>query len=79
MGTTRNMFHIFELGKGDYYDEPPFKSSLALCMAVAKRRLSKSTQFEMPDMICAYGSDATEEEVEAAVLKKTGLRTPWLK
>ncbi len=77
--TTRTMFHIFELGEGDKYDVPPSKASLRLCMAVAKRCLSKSTNIEIPDMICAYGSEATEEDVEAAVLEKTGLRTPWLK
>jgi len=79
MGTTRNMFHIFELAKGDNYDAPPSKASLALCMAVAKRLLSKSTNVEITDMICSYGCEATEEDVEAAALEKTGLRTPWLK
>jgi len=78
MGATRNIFHIFELTEGNNYDAPPSKASLTLCMAVAKRRLSKSTSIKIPDMICAYGCEATEEDVEAAVLKKTGLRTPWL-
>jgi hypothetical protein len=79
MGTTRNMFHILELAEGHNYDAPPYIASLALCMAVAKRRLYKSTNIEIPDMICAYGCEATEEDVEAAVIEKTGLRTPWLK
>ncbi len=48
-------------------------------MAVAKRCLSKSTNIEIPDMICAYGSEATEEGVEATDLEKTGLRTLGLK
>ena len=73
------MFHIYELGEGDNYDTPPSKPFLALCMAVAKRCLSKSTNIEIPDMICSYGCEATEEDVEAAVLEKTGLRTPWIK
>jgi hypothetical protein len=74
--TSSNMFHIFELGEGDNHDVPPSKASLALCMAVAKRRLTKSTHFEIPDTICAYGSEAAEEDVEASVLKRTGLKTP---
>jgi hypothetical protein len=77
--TTINIFHIFELGEGDKYDVSPSKASLALCMAVATRCLPKSTNIEIPDTICAYGSEATEEDVEAAVLEKTRLRTPWLK
>ncbi len=77
--TTRTMFHMFELGEGDKHDVPSFKASLALCMVVDKRSLSKSTNIEIPDMICAYDSAATEEDVEAAVLKKIGLRAPWLK
>ena len=79
MTTIATMFHFFELGEGDNYDVPPSKQSIALCMAIAKRRISKSTNIEIPDMICAYGCEATEEDVEAAVLAKTGLRTPWLK
>jgi hypothetical protein len=76
---TRTMFHIFELGEGNKYDVPPSKTSLALCMAVAKRCLSKSTNIEILDMICANGSKATEENVEVTVLEITGMRTPWLK
>ena len=79
MTTIATMFHFFELAEGDNYDAPPSKASLALCMAVAKCRLSKSTNIEIPDMISAYGCEATEENVEATVLEKTGLRTPWLK
>ena len=78
LGKSR-MFHIYELGEGDHYDTPPSKPSLALRMAVAKRCLSKSTNIKIPNMICSYGCDATEEDVEAAVLEKTGLRTPWIK
>ena len=77
--TASNMFHIYELAEGDNYDVPLSKSSIALCMVVAKRRLSKPTNIEIPNMICAYASEATEEDVEAAVLKNTGLRTPRLK
>ncbi len=73
------MFHFFELGEGDNYDVPPSKASIALRMVVAKRHLSKSTNIEIPDMICAYDCEAIEEDVEASVLEKTGLRAPWLK
>jgi hypothetical protein len=69
------MFHIFELGEGDNYEVPLSQASLALCMAVAKRGLFKSTNIEIPDILCAHGSEAIEEDVEAAVLEKTGLRT----
>ena len=70
MGTTSLMFHIFELGEGDKYDVPPSKASLALYMAAAKRCLSESTNMKIPDMICACGSEVTEEDVEATVLEK---------
>jgi hypothetical protein len=73
------MFHFVELGEGDNYDAPPSKPSLALCMAVAKRCLSKSMNTKIPNMLCAYGCEATEEDEEAAVLEKTGLRALWLK
>ena len=70
------MFHIYELGEADHYDSPISKPSLALCMVVAKRCLSKTTNIEIPDMIVSYGCDAMEKDVEAAVLEKTCLRTP---
>jgi hypothetical protein len=74
--TIRTMFHFFELGEGNKYGVPQSKTSLALCTAIVKRCLSKSTNIEIPGVICAYGSEVTEEDVEAAVLEKTVLRTP---
>ncbi len=30
-------------------------------------------------MICTYGCDASEEELEATVLAETGYKTPWIR
>jgi hypothetical protein len=33
---------------------------------------------DVADVICTYGCDASEEEVEAAILAETGYKTPWI-
>jgi hypothetical protein len=55
---------------------PPSKASFALCMAIVKCFLSKSTNIESSDMIYAYGSEATVDDVEAAVLEKNRDENP---
>jgi hypothetical protein len=47
-------------------------------MLAARQCISKESD-ELPDIIFAYGCKASEEDVEAAVFAKTGLRTPWIK
>ena len=72
------MFHVFELVEGADYDTIPSKSSKMHCMLAARQCISKESD-EIPDIIFAYGCKASEEDVEAAVFAKTGLRTPWIK
>ncbi len=72
------MFEVWELGEGDAYDEIPSRQMKTLVMASAKRFLSKAI-LDAPDMICTFGCDATEEELEEHVLVRTGLKTPWIK
>jgi hypothetical protein len=75
------MFSIFELIEPieeHKYDTIPSKSSKMHCMLAARQCISKESD-ELPDIIFAYGCKASEEDVEATVFAKTGLRTPWIK
>ena len=47
-------------------------------MVTAKSKL-RHKSLDVPDGICTYGCDASEEDVEAAVLAETGFKTPWIR
>ena len=47
-------------------------------MVTAKSKLRRKS-LDIPDDICTYGCDASEEDVEAAVLAETGYKTPWIR
>ena len=76
--TNVNFFSsVFELVEGKNYVAIPSESSNMYCMLAAKQWISKKND-EVIDIIFAYICNASEEDVEAAVFAKTGLRTPWI-
>ena len=81
MGEGRSKLEFWELGdaaRHDAYDEIPSRQMKTMVMASAKRLLSKASS-EAPDMICTYGCEATEEDLEEHVRARTGYRSPWLR
>jgi hypothetical protein len=71
------MYYIYELVEGADY--PALKArQRALALVTAKSKLRRNS-LDFPDVICTYGCDASEEEVEAAVFAETGYKTPWIR
>jgi hypothetical protein len=71
------MYYIYELVEGANY--PALKArQRAIALATAKSKLRRKS-LDVPDVICTYGCDASEEDVEAAVLAETGYKTAWIR
>ena len=71
------MYYIYELVEGADY--PALKArQRTLALVTAKSKLRRKS-LDVPDVICTYGCDASEEDVEAAVLAETGFKTPWIR
>ncbi len=62
------MYCIYELVEGPDYPALKVKQrALALIMA---KSLLRRKSLDVADVICTYGCDASEEEVEAAILMR---------
>ena len=70
-------YHVYELVEGPAYPEL-MKKQLALAWASARSHLRRAA-LDVPDVICVYGADVSEDALESAVLAETGLKTPWLR
>ncbi len=67
-------YYIYEMVEGADY--PALKGSQrTLAFVTAKSKLRRKS-LDVADIICTYGCDASEEDVEAAVLAETGYKTP---
>jgi hypothetical protein len=70
-------YYIYELVEGPDY--PALKRrQRALAWTTAKSHLRRAA-LDVPDVICVYGAEVSEDALESAVEKETGLRTPWLR
>jgi len=70
-------YYIYELVEGPDY--PALKRrQRALAWTTAKSHLRRAA-LDVPDVICVYGADVSEDALESAVEKETGLKTPWLR
>ncbi len=70
------MYYIYELVEDPDYHALKAKQR-ALALITAKSCLRKKS-LDAADVICTYGCDASEKEVEAAILAETGYKTPWV-
>jgi hypothetical protein len=70
-------YHIYELVEGPDY---PALKKRQRCLAWASARAHlRRAALDVPDVICVYGADVSEDALESAVEKETGLKTPWLR
>jgi hypothetical protein len=70
-------YYIYELVEGPDY--PALKRrQRALAWTTAKSHLRRAA-LDVPDVICVYGAEVSEDAMESAVEKETGLKTPWLR
>ena len=54
------------------------KKQRALAWALARSHLRRAA-LDIPDVIRVYGAEVSEDALESAVEKDTGLKTPWLR
>jgi hypothetical protein len=70
-------YHIYELVEGPDY---PALKKRQRCLAWASARAHlRRAALDVPDIVCTYGADVDEDNLEAAVLAETGMKTPWIK
>ena len=46
---------------------------------ITAKSLLRRKSLDVADVICTYGCDASEEELEASILAETGYKTPWIR
>jgi len=68
------MYYIYELVEGaDYHARKTKQRGLAL---ITVKSLLRRASLDVAVVVCTYGCDAWEEDVEAAVLADTGYKAP---
>ncbi len=71
------MYYIYELLESPDY--PTLKAKQRALAIITAKSLMRRNILDVADVICTYGCDASEEEVEAAILAETGYKTPWIR
>jgi hypothetical protein len=70
-------YFVYELVEGPAYPQL-MKKQRALAWASARSHLRRAV-LDVPDVICVYGAEVSEDALESAVEKETGLNTRWLR
>ena len=70
-------YYIYELVDGPAYPVLN-KKQRQLAWITARSHLRRAGT-ELPDIICSFGAESSEEAVEEVVLAETGLKTPWIR
>ena len=71
------MYYIYELVEGPDY--PALKAKQRALALITAKSLLRRKSLDVADVICTYGCDASEEELEASILAETGYKTPWIR
>ena len=70
-------YYIYELVNGSDYPVLN-KKQRQLAWITARSHLRRAGT-ELPSIVCSYGAESSEDDVEAVVLAETGLKTAWVR
>ncbi len=70
-------YYIYEMVEGADYPALISKKR-ALALITTKSQLRRAS-LDVADVVCTYGCDDSEENLQAAVLAETGYKTPWIR
>jgi hypothetical protein len=71
------MYYICELVEGPDY--PALKAKQRVLALITAKSLLRRKSIDVADVIYTCGCDASEKEIEAAILAETGYKTPWIR